>query len=203
MTDEPIIDLKGWTLFIHPELLSKSNLYQTIQQYNFFSYDVNEALHISEKEKVVLTEIASNIKNEISQNLDRHSQDLIIHNVESILKYSQRFYDRQFLTRTNKNKDFITQFESYLKDYFNSEKIGTNGMPTIEQCGKALNMSGHYLSDLLKLETGKTIKEHIHLKLIDKAKHLLLNSTISIKSLAYDLGFEYPQYFSRLFKNKT
>jgi AraC-like DNA-binding protein len=203
ITDEPIIDIKGWTLFIHPELLSKSNLHQTIQQYNFFSYDVNEALHISEKEKVVLTEFVSNIKNEISQNLDRHSQDLIIHNIESILKYSERFYDRQFLTRTNKNKDFISQFELYLKNYFNSERIETNGMPTMEQCGKALNMSGHYLSDLLKLETGKTIKEHIHLKLIDKAKHQLLNSTISVKSLAYDLGFEYPQYFSRLFKNKT
>jgi len=203
ITDEPIVDLKGWTLFIHPELLSKSNLHQTIQQYNFFSYDVNEALHISEKEKIVLTEFVSNIKNEISQNLDRHSQDLIIHNIESILKYSERFYDRQFLTRTNKNKDFITQFERYLKNYFNSESIETNGMPTIEQCGKALNMSGHYLSDLLKLETGKTIKEHIHLKLIDKAKHQLLNSTISVKSLAYNLGFEYPQYFSRLFKNKT
>ncbi len=203
ITDEPIIDLKGWTLFIHPELLSKSNLHQTIQQYNFFSYDVNEALHISEKEKIILTEFVSNINNEISQNLDRHSQDLIIHNIESILKYSKRFYDRQFLTRTNKNKDFISQFERYLKDYFNSESIATNGMPTTEQCGNALSMSGHYLSDLLKLETGKTIKEHIHLKLIDKAKYQLLNSTISVKSLAYDLGFEYPQYFSRLFKNKT
>ena len=203
VTDEPIIDTKGWTLFIHPELLSKSNLHQVIQQYNFLSYDVNEALHISEKEKVVLTEFVSNIKNEISQNLDRHSQDLIIHNIESILKYSERFYDRQFLTRTNKNKDFISQFELYLKNYFNSERIENNGMPTTEECGRALNMSGHYLSDLLKLETGKTIKEHIHLKLIDKAKYQLLNSSISVKSLAYDLGFEYPQYFSRLFKNKT
>jgi AraC-like DNA-binding protein len=203
ITGEPIIDLKGWTLFIHPDLLSKSNLHQAIQQYNFFSYDANEALHISDKEKVVLTEFVGNIKNEIAQNLDRHSQDLIIHNIESILKYSERFYDRQFLTRTNKNKDFISQFERYLKNYFNSESIAANGMPTTDQCGKALNMSGHYLSDLLKLETGKTIKEHIHLKLIDKAKHQLLNSTISVKTLAYDLGFEYPQYFSRLFKNKT
>lgn len=203
ITDEPIIDLKGWTLFIHPELLSKSNLYQSIQSYNFFSYDINEALHISEKEKIVLTEFVNNIKSEISQNLDRHSQDLIIHNIASILKYSERFYDRQFLTRTNKNKDFVSKFEQYLKDYFNSESITSNGIPTAEQCGKALNMSGHYLGDLLKLETGKTIKEHIHLKLIDKAKFQLLNSTISIKTLAYNLGFEYPQYFSRLFKNKT
>ena len=203
ITDEPMLDLKGWTLFIHPDLLLKSNLHQDIWQYNFFSYDVNEALHISDKEKTILTEFVSNISNEISQNLDRHSQDLIIHNIESILKYSQRFYDRQFLTRTNKNKDFITQFEQFLHDYFESDKIVANGLPTVKQCGKALHMSGHYLSDMLKLETGKTIKEHIHLKIIDKAKYQLINSTISVKELAFDLGFEYPQYFSRFFKGKT
>lgn len=203
ITDKPIIDLKGWTLFIHPDLLSKSYLHQAIQKYNFFSYDINEALHISEKEKIVLTEFVNNIKIEISQNLDRHSQDLIIHNIASILKYSERFYDRQFLTRTNKNKDIVSQFEQYLKDYFDSELLTSKGTPTLEQCGKALNISGYYLSDLLKLETGKSIKEHIHIKLIDKAKFKLLNSTIPIKTLAYDLGFEYPQYFSRLFKSKT
>ena len=203
ITDEPIIDLKGWTLFIHSNLLSKSSLYQAIQQYNFFSYDINEALHISDKEKIILGDFVSNIDNEISQNLDRHSQDLILHNLESILKYSERFYDRQFLTRTNNNKDFISKFEKYLTNYFNSNLHRSNGIPSVKQCGEALNMSGHYLSDLLKIETGKTIKEHIHLKLIDKAKHQLLNSNISVKSLAYDLGFEYPQYFSRLFKNKT
>jgi AraC-like DNA-binding protein len=203
ITDEPIIDLKGWTLFIHPELLSKSNLHQTIQQYNFFSYDVNEALHISEKEKYSLTDIVHKIESEINQNIDKHSQNLILHNIESILKYSERFYDRQFLTRTNHNKDFVTQFEKYIRKYFNSEELVLKGMPSVTQCGNALNMSGHYLSDLLKIETGKTAKEHIHLKLIDKAKTKLLNSSVSVKSLAYDLGFEYPQHFSKLFKMKT
>lgn len=203
ITDDPIIDLQGWTLFIHPDLLLKSDLHQRIQQYHFFSYSVNEALHLSDKEKNILAEFVDNINNEITQNLDRHSQDLIIHNIESVLKYSQRFYDRQFLTRTNENKDHILKFESYLNNYFNSNKMNTVGLPTIEMCGQALNLSGHYLSDILKFETGKSIKEHIHLKLIEKAKHQLLNSSISVKSLAYELGFEYPQYFSRLFKNKT
>ena len=200
--NEPVIDLKGWTLFIHPQLLSKSNFHQTIQQYNFFSYDVNEALHISDKEKLILGEAVANIKNEISQNLNHHSHDLIIHNLKSILKYSQRFYDRQFLTRSNSNKDFVSQFENYLVYYFNSNQLVTKGIPTVKHCGKELNMSGHYLSNLLKNQTGKTAKEHIHLKLINKAKHQLLNSDVSVKSLAYDLRFEYPQYFSRFFLKK-
>lgn len=203
VSNEPIADLKGWTLFIHPDLLLKSDLHQIMSQCSFFSYDTHEALHISEKEKSILTEFVHNINDEISQNLDRHSQDLILHNIASILKYSERFYDRQFLTRTNKNKDFVSQFERYLNNYFDSETLMAEGIPTVEQCGKALNMSGHYLGDLLKIETGKTIKEHIHLKLIERAKHQLINSSISVKALAFSLGFEYPQYFSRLFKNKT
>jgi len=203
ITGEPIIDLKGWTIFVHPDLLSKSNLRQNIQQYRFFSYGVNEALHISDKEKTILTEFAHNIENEVAQNLDRHSQELIIHNLESILKYSKRFYDRQFLTRTNANKDIISKFEQYLFTYFDEHSLEFKGIPSAKQCGEALQISGHYLSDLLKTETGKTLKEHIDLKLIDKAKQLLLNTSISVKSLAYHLGFEYPQYFSRFFKNKT
>lgn len=119
------------------------------------------------------------------------------------IKYNSRYYDRQFLTRTNYNKDFISRFEQYLKNYFSSNELIEKGIPTVSECGKALAMSGHYLSDLLKIETGKTAKEHIHLKLIDKAKNKLLNSNITIKTLAYDLGFEYPQYFSKLFKSKT
>ena len=203
ITDEPIIDTEGWTIFIHPDLIRKSKLYQDIHKYEFFAYNANEALHLSEKEKQSLAEIVQNIESEINQNLDRHSQDLIIHNIESVLKYSQRFYDRQFLTRTNQNKDIITHFENYLNEYFTSEKLTTIGIPSAKQLGEHLNISGHYLSDLLKTETGKTAKEHIHLKLMDKAKNRLLNSNTSIKSLAYHLGFESPQYFSKLFKKKT
>ncbi|MCG8327413.1 MAG: helix-turn-helix transcriptional regulator [Chitinophagales bacterium] len=203
ISGKPVIDIKGWTLFIHPDFFRKSSLYHNIHQYGFFSYDANEALHISEKEKTQLTEIVHNIESEITYNLDRHSQGLILHNIESILKYSQRFYDRQFFTRTNQNKDYIIRFEQYLNTYFDSDKLSEQGIPNTEQCGEALNMSGRYLSDLLKVETGKTIKEHIYIKLIDTAKTQLLNSNISIKSLAWELGFEYPQNFSKLFKNKT
>lgn len=197
------IDLKGWTVLIHPDFFLNKNIYQTIHQYKFFSYDVSEALHVSDREKRVLTDFADNIKKEIDTNLDHHSQDIIIHNIEAILKYSQRFYDRQFFTRTTQNKDFVVQFEHYLNDYFETDILAEKGLPSLEECGKALNLSGHYLSDLLKLETGKTIKEHIHSKIIEKAKNKLLNSSISVKTLAYNLGFEYPQYFSRLFKSKT
>lgn len=203
ISDEPMIDVEGWTLFIHPDLFRKSNLYQDIHLYEFFSYNANEALHLSEKEKLSLTEIVHNIETEINQNLDRHSQDLIIHNIESVLKYCQRFYDRQFLTRTNHNKDFISRFEKFINEYLNSETLPLKGIPTVNFLGDELNMSGHYLSDLLKIETGKTAKEHVHLKLIDKAKNQLLNSSSSIKTLAYGLGFESPQYFSKLFKKKT
>ncbi|MCG8577423.1 MAG: helix-turn-helix transcriptional regulator [Flavobacteriales bacterium] len=203
VTDNAVLDLKGWTLFVHPDLFNESVFYQKIQAYNFFLYDVNEALHVSEKEKLILKEFVENIENEISQNLDRHSHDLIIHNLESVLKYSERFYDRQFLTRTNKNQDFISKFEQYLIEFFNSGDLSEKGLPTVKQCGEALNISGYYLSDLLKIETGKTAKEHIQLKLVNMAKHQLLNSNISVKSLAYELGFEYPQYFSRFFKHNT
>ena len=203
VTNKPIIDRSGWSIFIHPDLIRKSELGENIHQYSFFDYDVNEALHVSEKEKTSLTEIVYKIEREINQNLDRHSQNLIIHNLEAILKYCNRYYDRQFLTRTNYNKDFISHFEKYLNHYFSSNQLLEKGIPTVSECGKALNMSGHYLSDLLKIETGKTAKEHIHLKLIDKAKHKLLNSNLSVKSLAYDLGFEYPQHFSKLFKSKV
>ncbi len=203
VTENPVADLEGWTLFIHPDLIQKSELAERIDQYSFFDYHANEALHISDVEKESLYEIVLKIKTELEQNIDKHSQNIILHNLESILKYSVRFYDRQFLTRTNQNKDFVAKFEHFLKTYFNSQKLTLEGMPSVTQCGEALNMSGHYLSDLLKVETGKTAKEHIHIKLIDKAKSKLLNSDVSVKSLAYDLGFEYPQYFSKLFKTKT
>lgn len=203
ITETPQLDYKGWSIFIHPDLLRQSNLGTEIQNYSFFNYSTKEALHVSEKEKKSLTEIANKIEAEINQNLDRHSQDLIVHNLDTILKYSARFYDRQFLTRTNYNQDFIIRFETYLQDYFSSNQLLEKGIPTVTQCGQVLNMSGHYLSDMLKIETGKTAKEYIHLRLVDKAKTQLSNSDISIKLLAYDLGFEYPQNFSKLFKNKT
>lgn len=176
---------------------------KTIQNYSFFNYDVNEALHVSDNEKKMLTELVDRIEIELRQNIDKHSQDLIIQNIETILKYCNRYYDRQFYTRTNWNKDIASQFENYLESHFSSENLPIKGIPTIGQCGEAMNLSGSYLSDLLKVETGRSAKDHIHGFIIDKAKTLLLNSPVPVNEVAFSLGFEYPQHFSKLFKSKT
>lgn len=193
----------GWTILFHPDLIRKSELGRKIKEYSFFDYDINNALHISEHEKETLRQLVDHIDLELQRNIDRHSQDLIIANLETILKYCLRYYERQFYTRTNQNKDIIIRFEEYLKTYFNSEDILNNGMPTLAQCGKALNMSGSYLSDLLRIETGRSAKDHIHAYVIEKAKTRLLSSNASVSEVAYELGFEYPQHFSKLFKAKT
>ena len=200
---ETELDHNGWNILFHPDLIRKSNLGKTIKDYSFFEYDINEALHTSTKEKKILTDLVERIEIELQQNIDKHSQELLIVNLESIIKYCHRYYDRQFYTRTNLNKDFIVRFEKFLEVYFASDELENKGIPTVTQCGKALNMSGSYLSDLLKLETGRSAKDHIHGYLLEKAKSLLLNSTFSISEIAYDLGFEYPQHFSKLFKSKT
>tara|TARA_R110002050_G_scaffold94765_2_gene197182 strand:+ start:33195 stop:34097 length:903 start_codon:yes stop_codon:yes gene_type:complete len=200
-TDEP--DLQGWSLVFHPDLIQKSNLGNTISKYSFFDYDICEALHLSEKEKFALKEFVSNIEDELNGDVDKHSMDIIIHNLESILKYSHRFYDRQYVSRSHLNKDYISGFEKYLKYYFDSNQHLEFGIPTIDDCGKAMNMSGKYLSDFMKRETGKSLMEHIHVYLINKAKAILLNSNESIGQVAYSLGFKYPQHFSKFFKVKT
>ncbi|NNK80449.1 MAG: AraC family transcriptional regulator [Flavobacteriales bacterium] len=194
---------EGWTLMFHPDLLRRSSIAQSISGYSFFDYEANEALHLSDKEKAMLLELVRNIEREISQNMDRHSQDLILINLESILKYTSRYYDRQFYTRSDESKGHLQRFERFLKDYFNSNELSEKGLPSIDRCGQALNMSGHYLSDLLKAETGKSAREHIHLQLVDRAKNLLLGSNATVSEIAYDLGFDYPQHFSKLFKTKT
>jgi AraC family transcriptional regulator, transcriptional activator of pobA len=194
---------RGWTILFHPDLIRKSVLGSEITKFSFFDYAVNEALHISEKEQNILNDFIRHIEIEINQNIDKHSQELIISNLHSILKYCQRFYDRQFFTRTNLNKDYVVHFEKYLEHYFASEKLSNNGIPTVADCGEALNMSGRYLSDLLKIETGRGAKDHIHDFIIEKAKTLLLGSNASISEVAYGLGFEYPQHFAKLFKLKT
>jgi AraC-like DNA-binding protein len=196
-------DLGGWSIFFHPNLIRKSNLANTISEYHFFNYDSHEALHLSEKEKNNLKECVLKIEEESNQNLDRHSQELIIQNIETILKYGLRYYDRQFTTRTNQSKDHISKFERFLRHYFESNQQMESGIPTVEICGKAMNMSGKYLGDLLKAETGKSLLEHIHLFVIDQSKNSLLNSNLSVGEIAYSLGFEYPQHFSKLFKSKT
>lgn len=200
---EPTDEGDGWALFFHPDLIRRSELGRTIDQYTFFTYEANEALHLSEDERENLLELVQKIEKEYKQNIDKHSQELIISNIELLLKYCNRFYDRQFYTRTNLNKDFITKFERLIKDYFNSEKPVELGLPTVKLCAEEMNMSSSYLSDMLKKETGKNAQEHIHLYMIDKAKTMLLGSDDSISQIAYGLGFEYPQHFSKLFKQKT
>lgn len=196
-------DFGGWAIFFHPNLIRKSPLATSISNYHFFNYDVNEALHLSEKEKATLTECVLKIEQEINQNIDKHSQELIIHNIEAILKYGLRYYERQFATRTNQSQDHISKFELFLKNYFNKNQQIETGIPTVEICGKGMNMSGKYLSDLLKAETGKSLIEHIHLFIIERAKLTLLNSNLSVSEISYSLGFNYPQHFSKLFKTKT
>lgn len=200
-TYEDIVD--GWTLNFHPDIIRKSELGSTIEKYSFFSYDVNEALHLSDDEIGELTGIVSKIEKEYSQNIDKHSQKLIISNIKLLLDYCTRFYDRQFYTRTNLNKDVVSKFEDFLRDYYNTNQALETGIPTVKFCGAELNMSPNYLSDLLKKETGRNAQEHIHFYLIDKAKTRLLNSGESISQIAYGLGFEYPQHFSKIFKAKT
>ena len=194
---------KGWSLSFHPDLIRKSHMAEIIDEYSFFSYEVDEALHLSEEEQKYILEVVRQIEKEYNQNIDKHSQRLIISNLELLLNYCTRFYDRQFYTRTNFNKDFVSHFERILKGYFNSDKLSTEGIPSVGYFGNEMNMSANYLSDLLKKETGKSIKGHLNEMLIDKAKTSLLNSNVPVSQIAYDLGFEYPQSLSRLFKSKT
>lgn len=200
---EQVSDQEGWSLIFHPDLIRKSELGKTIDNYTFFSYDVNEALHLSEDERDSVTDLVRKIEKEYNNNIDRHSQDLIIANIELLLRYCTRYYDRQFYTRTNLNKDMVSGFERMLKEYYTSNKQMESGVPSVKYCAGEMNMSSHYLSDMLRKETGKSAQEHIYNFLINRAKTMLLSSADSISRIAYDLGFEYPQHFSKLFKSKT
>lgn len=194
---------EGWTMLFHPDLIRKSPLGKAIHEYSFFGYEINEALHLAEKERQFLNTLADTIEQEIHQNMDRHSQELIVQNLETILKYCNRYYDRQFYTRTNMNADIVTKFEQFLRTYFSSDELLENGLPSLDRCGQALGMSGPYLSDLLRTATGRSAKDHIHNHLIERAKTSLLNSGATISQIAFGFGFAYPQNFSKLFKAKT
>lgn len=196
-------DVYGWGLVFHPELIRGTSLGEKIKDYHFFSYSVYEALHLSEQEKSKLTEIVGDIENELNQNIDKHSKTLIVSTLELLLNYCNRYYDRQFITRTETNKDIITDFEGLLGHYFNSDVLQSVGFPSVRYFAEQLHLSPNYLSDLLKKETGKNGTEHIQLHVIELAKDKLLSSTASVSEIAYDLGFEYPQYFSKMFKKNT
>lgn len=196
-------DKMGWGLFFHPDLLFGTALAQKIKEYSFFSYDVTEALHLSEKEKQILADCVDKIKNELEENIDKHSQSLLVSNIELLLNYCNRYYERQFITRKSSNSSVLTSVEQHLKTYFQSQKHKVIGLPTVKFLADEVHLSPSYLSDLLKRETGLNAQDHIHYYLIEEAKLNLLNSSQSVSEIAYSLGFEYPQYFSKLFKLKT
>lgn len=193
----------GWGLFFHPDLLRGTTLSSKMNEYTFFSYETSEALHLSDKEKQILYDCIQKIEAELQENIDSFSQNLIVTNIELLLNYCLRYYGRQFITRKNSNSNVIVQIEKLIKDYFESENLQEKGLPTVKYLAEKVHLSASYLSDLLKKETGKNAQDHIHYYLIEEAKNILLNSNNSVSEIAYSLGFEYPQYFSKLFKQKT
>ena len=193
---------EGWGLYFHPELIRNTSLGKKIQDYAFFSYQENESLHLSEQEKQIFLSLLKQMENEYNTNIDQYSNKLIISNIELLLNYCQRFYGRQFITRTNQSKDLLADFENYLTEYIKSDKLKNLGIPSVKECAKAMNLSANYFGDLLKNETGKNAQEHIHYFVLEKAKNLLIGSDKRVNEIAYDLGFEYPQNFSKLFKKK-
>jgi len=197
------IQPKGWALLFHPDLIRGTSLGHNIKDFSFFSYDVNEALHLSEKERQIVIDCMNKIEYELQQSIDKHSKTLISNNIELLLNYCMRFYDRQFITRTNVNKDILVKFEKILNNYFQSEIPQTIGLPSVKYCADQIHISSNYLGDLIKKETGKSAQEHIQLKIIDNAKERIFDTSKSVSEIAYELGFKYPQHFSRMFKNET
>ncbi len=196
-------DFEGWALYFHPDLILGHTLSGKISDYGFFDYETNEALHLSEQEKETLNSIIEKIDEECSTNIDEFSRDVLVSSIEFLLNYIRRYYSRQFITRKTQNTDFQSRFEQLIKGYFDSEKIEVDGLPSVQYFANSLHLSPSYLSDLLKKETGKNAQEQIHFYLIEKAKYLLLNSETTVSEIAYQLGFEHPPYFSRLFKKKV
>jgi len=196
-------DHSGYTLFIHPDFLLTYPLANKIKQFGFFSYSANEALYLSDKEKTTIISIFKIIDAELQSRIDDFSQDVIISQIESLLNYSNRFYKRQFITRKSVNNNLLQKMEEILDGYFSNSTLLMQGIPTVQFLSQKLNVSPHYLSDMLRSLTGNNAQQHIHEKLIEKAKEKLSTSNLSISEIAYDLGFEHPQSFSRLFKTKT
>jgi len=194
---------QGIALVFHPDLLLGTSLGKNMDDYHFFSYAVNEALHLSEKERKIILDCFDKIEYELQHAIDKHSKQLLANNIELFLNYGTRFYDRQFITRENINKGVLERFENLLNGYFSSDKPVNIGLPTVSYCADELNLSSNYFGDLIKKETGVSAQEYIQSKVINIAKVRIFDHTKSISEIAYDLGFKYPQHFTRLFKQKT
>ncbi|AEV98148.1 transcriptional regulator [Niastella koreensis] len=200
---EASANMSGWGLCFHPDLIRATSLNDKMSDYSFFSYETSEALHLSEKEKQILDDCVLKIQSELQENIDVHSQTIIVSNIELLLNYCTRFYGRQFITRKSSNNAVVVQIEKLLKEYFKRSEITETGLPTVKYLAEQVHLSPSYLSDLLKKETGKNTQDHIHFYLIEEAKNILLSTNKSVGEIAYSLGFEYPQYFNKLFKQKT
>ena len=203
MEKDTILHQTGWMLLVHPDFFWNTPLAKTIKHYEYFDYSVNEALFLSEKEEAIMAGIVESIQQEYHAAIDKFSQDIIIAQLEVLLKYADRFYQRQFITRKIANHKILDRLEKLIADYFNSDDLMKQGLPTVQYVAEALNLSPTYLSGLLKLVTGQTTQQHIHDKLIEKAKEKLSATDLSVSEIAYELGFEHPQSFSKLFKTKT
>ncbi len=193
----------GWGIFFHPDLIRATSLGEKMKVYNFFSYEIAESLHLSEKEKQILYDCVVKIEAELQENIDVHSQFILVSTLELLLNYCSRFYGRQFITRKNSNHVVVVQIEKILHDYFKSNPINEKGLPTVGYLADQVHLSASYLGDLLKKETGKNAQDHIHFHLIEEAKNILLSTSKSVGEIAYSLGFDYPQYFNKLFKQRT
>jgi AraC family transcriptional regulator, transcriptional activator of pobA len=193
----------GWLLLVHPDFLWNTPLAKSIKQYEYFDYSVHEALFLSEKEEITIIGLMKNMEQEYHSNIDKFSQDVIVAQLELLLTYADRFYHRQFITRKISNHKILDRLEDMLNEYFNSDDLTTKGLPTVQYIAGALNVSPNYLSGLLKTLTGQSTQQHIHDKLIEKAKEKLSTTDLSVSEIAYELGFEHPQSFSKLFKTKT
>lgn len=202
LKDAETWERSGWILLLHPDFLWNTPLATTIRQYEYFDYAVHEALHLSEKEETTMKGLIENIEQEYQSNIDKFSQSIIIAQIETLLSYADRFYQRQFITRTITNNKVLSKFELILNDHFSSDKVNT-GLPTVQYIAEALNVSPNYLSGLLRNLTGQTTQQHIHNYIIEKAKEKLSTTDLSVSEIAYELGFEHPQSFSKLFKSKT
>ena len=196
-------NLEGWMLFIHPDFLWGTSLAKKIKKYEYFDYSANEALFLSDKEEGIINGIMENIKQEYQSNIDKFSQEIIISHIETLLNYADRFYQRQFITRKITGHTLLDKLEDILNDYFNQDNLITQGLPSVQYISNPLNVSPSYLGSTLKQLTGQSTQQHIHNKLIDKAKEKLSTTDLSVSEIAYELGFEHSQSFSKLFKAKT
>ena len=202
-TDGKVYQPKGHALVFHADLLKGTSLAQNINTYNFFSYNTNEALHLSERERQIVLDLFSKINYELQQSVDKHSKKLIVSYIDLFLNYCERFYDRQFITRDTINKGVLEKFEEQLNTYFSSEKPQSIGLPSVAYFADELHLSANYFGDLVKKETGKSAKEYIQNKVINIAKNKIFDSRKTVSQIAGELGFKYSQHFSRMFKNET